>query len=257
MGSGDRAHGELGDGASLRVDYLDGLRGWAALAVALSHGVLALDFAFLSGAGADSRIWWDVRLSAGPFAFFATDGNFAVCIFFLLSGFVLSASYARSRLGWLALALRRYVRLGIPIIAGVLFSWATISLNLASPDAAARVTHSTWLTWQVVPFPSLHGMLASLFRLMFMFQKNRGDVYDSSLWTMPIELSASLLILTVMVAARRLGGAGTTVAGVLFWVMGVLWSGSYFGLFCFGAALRLSGPASLFEAIRRCRLGTL
>ena len=50
-------HRELRDDSRSRVDYLDGLRGWAALAVALSHGVLALDFAFFSGAAADSRVW--------------------------------------------------------------------------------------------------------------------------------------------------------------------------------------------------------
>src|SRR5450432_239103 len=106
-----------------RFAYLDGLRGWAALLVVLHHGTIAIDFALYTGQPADSRGFWDVRISGTPFFPLAPGGSLAVCLFFALSGFVLAHAYSRSQQNWLALAVRRFVRLGIPMLAGCLFAW--------------------------------------------------------------------------------------------------------------------------------------
>ena len=67
---------------SVRLAYLDGLRGWAALAVVLSHGMVAIDFALYTGSPHDSRTSWDVWMSGTPFGLVAAAGNTAVCFFF-------------------------------------------------------------------------------------------------------------------------------------------------------------------------------
>ena len=232
------------------------MRGWAALAVVISHGVLALDFALFTGLATDSRTPWDIRASGTPFMVPATDGNFAVCLFFILSGYVLSRAYSKSDQTWIALAVRRYVRLGIPIAIGGMLSWATIRFGLAEAGGAAEITKSSWLASQALADPSLRGLLASLWRLMFLFEKTRGSIYDTSLWTMPIELSASLLILSVMVLCRRLGAFGSTAAGILFALAAIVWVGSYLSLFAFGAAMQLINPVRVLQFFRSNRSAT-
>src|SRR5690349_6390800 len=96
-----------------KVEYLEGLRGVAAMQVLLLH--------FLTGflPGTVSRVWPPFNL--------AFDGHTAVYVFFLISGTVLTPSFARPGSFPVKLA-RRVVRLGIPVaaaagIATVLIAW--------------------------------------------------------------------------------------------------------------------------------------
>ena len=109
--------------AKNRFAYLDGLRGWAALLVVFHHGIIAIDFALYTGQPSESRGRGDLWLSGTPFVPLAASGNLAVCIFFALSGFVLTHAYINSRQYWLSLVARRYLRLGLPMLAGCLFAW--------------------------------------------------------------------------------------------------------------------------------------
>jgi hypothetical protein len=63
--------------SAARVVFLDGVRGWASLMVVLSH----LLPCFLAITTPAYRHWYLT---------FVSDGNFAVYIFFVLSGFALS-----------------------------------------------------------------------------------------------------------------------------------------------------------------------
>jgi peptidoglycan/LPS O-acetylase OafA/YrhL len=236
-------------GGGSRFAHLDGLRGWAALLVVLYHGTLALDFALYSGQPADARTSWDIRLSGTPFFPLAPAGNVAVCVFFILSGYVLAHAYTRSRQAWLALAIRRYIRLGLPVLVGLGLAFLLLRLGLSWTGAAAQITHSSWLSWQVITDRSIGGVATAFFRLFFLYQAGRGSVYDNALWTMPIELSASLLILSVIVLVRGAGRHAGRVAGCVFALAAVLQIGSYFSLFAAGAAFRLLPPRRVFAYI--------
>src|SRR2546430_4455826 len=77
-----------------RKPYLDGLRGCAACVVLFGHLAIALNSPLV-------RIF---------------NGNAAVCVFFVLSGYVLTDLSQRSALTFPAQALRRYIRLVGPIL---------------------------------------------------------------------------------------------------------------------------------------------
>ncbi len=102
-----------------RYIYLDGLRGVSALIVVLVHGIIAFDFALYTGLNENSLTDWDIPISAFPFLL-PMAGNYSVCIFFVLSGFVLSHSFRNTRLGSLALIVKRYIRLTLPILVACL-----------------------------------------------------------------------------------------------------------------------------------------
>jgi len=242
-----------------RVAYLDGLRGWAALLVVFHHGIIALDFAVYTGTPADSRAPWDIWVSGTPFLIFASGGSLAVCLFFVLSGFVLAHVYSRSRQTWPALAVRRYVRLGVPVLAGCLFSWMLLALGLMRTEPAASITHSSWLAGQFHQRPDLIVAIAEPLEALLGFPLHFATSYDSSLWTMGIEASGSLVLLTVCIVLRRTGRHAERLAGFTFGLMALFCVGSYLGLFGIGAVLRLSRPERILAMIaaRRWRVATV
>lgn len=174
----------------------EGLRGVAALCVFLSHMVISFYPAAFSimkpGTqavtldGVETALVWAVL----P-AFW--NGHFAVCIFFVLSGFVLARpAYTGEGLNVLSTRfLRRYVRLSVPIAASVLLAWALMALHAAANQQAALVTGSEWLIsyWGFEP-NMLDALRDGLYRTIFW-----GDAkYNPPLWTMRVEFIGSLLI---------------------------------------------------------------
>jgi peptidoglycan/LPS O-acetylase OafA/YrhL len=83
---------------NIRLKYLDGVRGWAALSVLIFHSSWELF----------GRVLPRLRTISFPLL---NNGPLAVYIFFVLSGFVLSVGYLRTNDLELVrkLALRRYI----------------------------------------------------------------------------------------------------------------------------------------------------
>src|ERR1035437_10886835 len=100
-----------------KISYLEGIRGLAALLVFFHHFSLAFYPAFFThDPGASHLNGLEVQYGTSVFSVFS-NGNFCVCIFFVLSGFVLSRKYFQSNTFSVLLsgAQRRFVRLYIPI----------------------------------------------------------------------------------------------------------------------------------------------
>ena len=168
-----------------RVVFLDGIRGWASLMVLLSHLVLF----FLKNTVPGLQGW---------FFGFATDGNLAIFIFFALSGFALSTGYIQSgdRSVIVALAIRRYLRLTIPIFLSCLLAFSLMHAGLMFNGDAGRLFGNVWTTG-FYRFPST--FLACIkFGLYDVFFHYDGAVsYNPVLWTMALELWGSFLVFSI------------------------------------------------------------
>ena len=243
--------------AENRFAYLDGLRGWAALLVVLHHATIAIDFAVYTGRPSESRVYGDVWLSGTPFFPFAATGNFAVCIFFALSGFVLTHAYQRSRQYWLTLLARRYLRLGLPMLVGCLLAWMLMSLGLIRNQPAAQLTQSTWLAGQFQQQPNFAQALLEPLRILFGAGSAMAISYDSSLWTMPIEAEASIVLISAFVLLRHVGKHADRIGVCAFCAATILCAGSFFSLFAFGAVLRLLQPKRVAILIKSAGLGVI
>ena len=68
---------------------------------------------------------------------FFMNGTFAVCLFFVISGFSLSISYLQTgdERGLARMAAGRYVRLAIPIFAICSITYLLLGLNIIPPSA--------------------------------------------------------------------------------------------------------------------------
>lgn len=110
-----------------REKYLDGLRGLAAVQVVFQHYTLAF-----------------LPASLGRFGILA-DGNFAVFIFLVMSGFVLTPGFERHPRALMAGLGRRVIRLGLPTAIACVFAALLQAAWPRAAPAAAALSGSSWL----------------------------------------------------------------------------------------------------------------
>jgi peptidoglycan/LPS O-acetylase OafA/YrhL len=212
-----------------RKPYLDGLRGVAACMVLLAHLAIALDATF--------QILQVLSPISPPLAIFVSssastlwNGNFAVCIFFVLSGYVLSGLARHSPLSFPAQMVRRYVRLAIPVLLTSVLAWALLATGSYHNKEAAEIANSRWFaSWYQFP-PSFSDMVwRSLYTAFF----SRGDaIYNPNLWTMRPEFTGSLYVFAINALA---GNRYMRSAILLIWAG--FHPGDYYPLFAAGALL--------------------
>ena len=238
---------------SHRYEHLDGLRGLAALNVVVGHIVVASDFALYTGLAADSRSQWDVALSAWPLLLPVAGANFSVCVFLVLSGFVLAHAFHFGRLGALALAVKRALRLGVPILFATLFSWALLAAGLTYNRPVIALWRSHWLDEQLAHGAHLADALREGTYGSLIGPWSFTTSYDSALWTMPIEFTGSLLLIGLArVGWRRWKlRESRTLAGIVALIAGVMAYPVYLSLMLFGAAIYLLDPRRLEPRLTR------
>lgn len=171
-----------------RLGYFDGLRGLAALVVVLHH----YDLAFNVQNHFESETLKNL-LKTDPLSIF-TNGNLAVCIFFILSGYVLSYPFFihHKQEYLMAGATKRYFRLQIPILASILLSFFLLRGGVFYHLQIIPLSGSGWLSlyWNKGSvYPS--AFYDSLYTVMF---SDKGYYNGPVLWTMKIEFYGSLMV---------------------------------------------------------------
>ena len=179
-----------------RFRYLDGVRGLASLQVLVSHCLLA----FLPGA----------ERTVG----FLADGDFAVLLFFVMSGFVLTISFERQRAVLPLIVISRIFRLALPVAAACLFG---LLLLLAMPDAhvrAGELSGSGFLAGKTIasPLRAVADILGvtmwtgtsntTLFGFLRHVLPTTENSLDPPIWSMHLELWGSFLVLFLVTVNR-------------------------------------------------------
>jgi peptidoglycan/LPS O-acetylase OafA/YrhL len=120
------------------------------------------------------------------------NGGFAVSVFFVLSGFVITNSAAARHLPvWFNLCAR-YVRLALPVLAGTLFGWALLALSPHTVAALKAVENHEWLNWVYDGGePNIYWATKDALIRVFIHGSSK---FNNVLWTMKIELLGSLAI---------------------------------------------------------------
>jgi peptidoglycan/LPS O-acetylase OafA/YrhL len=220
-----------------RYRHLDGLRGVASAIVVIFHTILCFDRAIVSGAPIEAHFGWEINFAGAPFVFF-TRGGLPVMIFFVLSGYVISKFLIRVDVSLLFLVLRRYIRLGLPILVTTIFSY--ILFLIAFEPNLAQLTKSTWLTTIYQQEASLPAALSEGTYGALLGLVPQPLSYNPSLWTMALEFTGSLLLFAIFRATRFVGGGPSNRLNLrtyIFLLLAIAFSFSYLGLFACGAFL--------------------
>lgn len=204
MGENDNFHA----GANSTKDKpLEAIRGAAAVNVLIWHTMLGFfpeysgNFAKFSTDGAAGQPWYSLIY-----------GTFAVVIFFVLSGYVLTRSYFLSSNNMIIVrgALKRWPRLAGPVLASVLFSWLLLTAHLYYYNEAASLTGSPWLSGHLfssAPIFSPAILDAFAQGTLFTFIKENSSYFNTSLWTMRWEFFGSFLVFGLSFLIVRFQGA--------------------------------------------------
>lgn len=160
-----------------RINYLDGLRGIAAFAVFICHAL----YNFLPDVLNCKGIFW---IFASPLGFFFFKGSFAVTVFFILSGYVLTQRFFQTGDYKIleGMAVRRYPRLMIPVLGSVIFVYLLLNLHMLIP------TEST-PAWENIP-PVYVILFNGLYGVFF----NGDNSFNPPLWTMKTEFLGSIIV---------------------------------------------------------------
>jgi peptidoglycan/LPS O-acetylase OafA/YrhL len=226
-----------------RAHEVDGIRGWAALAVLLFH-LLSETFG--------SVLPWTRNLAV----FALINGPLAVFVFFVLSGDALSMAFLRERRREVldSLLVRRYFRLTIPIAMSCALLFALASIGLTWNKPAGERVGSEWLSRFLDFDPSVVSYLRYVLIEVYSPTKIYGAPsvqYNPMLWTMPVELGGSVLVLLFWYLSPSLRRQDWVLACV---TAALAAFGSYYALFFAGMLLsrmRSTGVLNRFIADKR------
>ncbi len=207
-----------------RVQYLETIRGVAALQVLLLHAFSAFAPALVVAPLSAGTL--AAYLRASPL-FLLYDGYSAVYVFFILSGYVLTRSFEAHPAGMLPNLSARIARLGMPALAACAVSaclyWPFAGLNVE----AGRIVGSAWFArlWQpdltlgyFVKDAILNALLLGYqdvegIGLFAAFQDPVGKSFVSPLWSLSWEFWGSVLTFALVMAGR--GSRGFRIAALV------------------------------------------
>ncbi len=218
--------------ARVRLEYLDGLRGLAALYVVLHHA-----YEQIAGQANHGGLSDNVLLATGWLRF----GNLAVDVFIVLSGYCLMLPVVRStnnRFAVVDFVKRRARRIMPPYYAALASSFLLIQLV---PFLGTR----SGAYWDVSLPANTWGVVVSHILLIHNLSPKWIHKVDYPLWSVATEWQIYFLFSFLLLPIwRRLGLVAAVVAGFLFWVLVHFFSHAYFdgaylhltSLFTFGMA---------------------
>ncbi|WP_300357579.1 acyltransferase [Fluviicola sp.] len=219
------------------LGFLDGVRGVAMIIVVFHHFGLAFfpainymnpDQVNLGNGGIE------LLIAKTPLNIFF-NGGFAVSIFFVLSGFVLSYKFHRSGNHKLLreYAAKRYFRLLIPVGVSVILCYILHEAGLFTHKELGDMTKSkNWLDCLFRDMSTVADMIKNLFVDVFL---NRDDRYNPVLWTMTIEFLGSLLLFSFLTLAGN--NKKTILLHIIVAVLILLTDKKFYAAFILGSLI--------------------
>jgi peptidoglycan/LPS O-acetylase OafA/YrhL len=187
-----------------KLEYLESLRGLAALVVVLNHFAIAFYPALYFGTAAvvHTKSGIEAFVSGTPLNLLI-NGSFSVALFFVLSGFVLTYKFFKDRsqpVHLIPLTVKRYVRLLPPVFMSIVLSYLFMRFSLLSSQPASVLTGSGLLRAYLQFEPNL---LTALYESFIGSLLRHDATYNGALWTMTFEFFGSILVFLFVALFRN------------------------------------------------------
>ena len=218
-----------------KIAYLDGLRGLAAFLVFFHHFLLIFCISYYSFNPATVQFsGWEIKYGRSILSVLS-NGNFFVCVFFVLSGFVLSRKYlTQNKVSVLVSGMqRRYIRLYVPVAFTLVLSYVLMAAHLYRNTEVAAITSSDWFAGQ---WHLQDGFRTLVNCLLYdtMFQGNSS--FDNVMWSLSTELYGSVFVFAFLALTHN-----TRPRFILLLLVMLFWlSIRQFYMFTFGLGIALN-----------------
>lgn len=189
-----------------KLKYIEGIRGLAAFIVVFHHYTLAFYPALNYGENNQTHFGngnIELLIARSPLNLLY-NGGFAVCIFFILSGYVLSNSYHKTQNTIILThySIKRYFRLLVPVSVTIILAYLFIKLRFMSNVDLGTITKGgDWLAGSFTQTGGIFDVIKNVFIDVFFFKDNK---YNPVLWTMTYELLGSLLLFSFLLIIHPL-----------------------------------------------------
>jgi len=187
-----------------RIGFLDSIRGVAALAVCFQHLALVLYPASVFGPSSPKSPAFEYWIWRLPIVNVLLQGQFAVAIFFVLSGIALSTrplTRRTQRRDAISGAVRRLPRLMIPTLIANLLT--LIILFIYSGPAKNYVTTNAGVSWFGIWARDRANVVSFLYQSFWGTWVHGLAGFDPVLWTMQTELLGSFLVFGLLFVLRE------------------------------------------------------
>lgn len=237
-----------------KITYLDGLRGIAAVNVMIMHFFIVFLPAMIYSDRMPSHLGnFEQIFSNTPLGLIGA-GNFSVCIFFILSGYVLTQKYFKTKDKSIIIsgAVRRYIRLFIPVLAAILLSYLMASAGVFHYYIETVIIsgNNNYAGYWIFTPNIADAIKQALWGAFFAGE----DTYNPVLWTMTIEFYGSMLVFAMafLFGQQRARWTFYLAAAVFFF-------NSYYLAFIIGMGLAdtLNSKISIFKTGNKIVLGII
>lgn len=224
---------------SNKVQYLEGVRGIAAFCVFLHHFFIIFYPAYHDGNASLSKLGgFELYFYHSPLSFLL-NGNFMVCIFFILSGYVLSLKYWKSNKQEYLVqsAIKRFFRLYLPTAFSIVVSFLCLKYFAQHYTSLFEVSKSTYLNVDLQP----HDLtLTYLLKALFFKVVLQKDVnINVALWTINVELLGSYILYAVLSLTHNAIQKSRVILIIIICGFLYYYSNLYFIAFFLGSFLNL------------------
>lgn len=181
-----------------RLDYINGLKGIGAGIVYLCHFVFAFYYGMFTLEPADCHLKGNLdALIGGSPLNLLFNGNFAVRLFLVMSGYVLCLGYFRTRdkKRLVTGAAKRYLRLVPPILISNVLICLMMMAGLIKNAEVSELTGSAWLANFYRSVPNLWDAVKEAIFGCFFLGTNQ---YNGVLWTIPFLFLGSLMVYAIV-----------------------------------------------------------
>ncbi|HHV24713.1 MAG: acyltransferase [Methanosarcina sp.] len=227
-----------------KINYLDGLRGIAAVNVMIMHFFIVFLPAMIYSDRMPSHLGnFEQIFSNTPLGLIGA-GNFSVCIFFILSGYVLTQKYFKTKDRNIIIsgAVRRYIRLFVPVLAAILLSFLLASAGVFHYyiETVAISGNNNYAGYWIFTPDIIEAIKQAVWGTFFAGE----DTYNPVLWTMTIEFYGSILVfaMTFLFGQQRARWTFYLAAAIFFF-------NSYYLAFIIGLGLAdtFNSKTSIFK----------